>query len=81
MILCCCHRLHITHNSVVCPAGGGAALQSLLSRYDWSEHSPEVSSRSLTHLSCPTLLTSDLQSCDPHSFLEWLGAVDADIGW
>ncbi|XP_044224318.1 ribonuclease P protein subunit p40 isoform X2 [Thunnus albacares] len=60
--------------------GGGAALQSLLSRYDWSEHSPEVSSRSLTHLSCPTLLTSDLQSCDPHSFLEWLGAVDTDIG-
>ncbi|KAM7379922.1 hypothetical protein PAMP_005423 [Pampus punctatissimus] len=59
--------------------GGRAALQSLLSRYDWSDYSPEVSSRSLTHLSCPTLLTSDLQTCDPHSFLEWLGAVDADV--
>ncbi|KAM7399933.1 hypothetical protein PAMA_004560 [Pampus argenteus] len=59
--------------------GSGAALQSLLSRYDWSEHSPEVSSRSMTHLSCPTLLTSDLQTCDPHSFLEWLGAMDADV--
>ncbi|XP_062285543.1 ribonuclease P protein subunit p40 [Scomber scombrus] len=58
---------------------GGGALQSLLSRYDWSEHPPEVSVRSLSHLSCPALLTSDLQSCDPHSLLEWLGAVDADV--
>uniref|UniRef100_A0A3Q3K7X3 Uncharacterized protein n=1 Tax=Monopterus albus TaxID=43700 RepID=A0A3Q3K7X3_MONAL len=54
--------------------GGGASLQPLLSRYDWSEHRPEVSSHTLTHLSSP-----DLQSCDPHSFLEWLGAVDANI--
>ncbi|XP_045907181.1 ribonuclease P protein subunit p40 [Micropterus dolomieu] len=59
--------------------GGGASLQPLLSRYDWSEHRPEVSSRTLTDLSCPALLTSDLQSRDPHSFLEWLGAVDADV--
>lgn len=22
-----------------------------------------------------------MQSCDPHSFLEWIGAVDADISW
>ncbi|XP_044075576.1 ribonuclease P protein subunit p40 isoform X2 [Siniperca chuatsi] len=60
--------------------GGGASLQPLLSRYDWSEHRPEVSSRTLTDLSCPALLTSDLQSRDPHGFLEWLGAVDAHVG-
>ncbi|XP_040001919.1 ribonuclease P protein subunit p40 [Xiphias gladius] len=59
--------------------GGRASLQPLLSGQDWSEHRPEISSRALTHLSCPTLLTSDLQSCDPHSLLEWLGAVDADV--
>ncbi|XP_033506654.1 ribonuclease P protein subunit p40 [Epinephelus lanceolatus] len=59
--------------------GGGASLQALLSRYDWSEHRPEISSCTLTDLSCPALLTSDLQSCDPHRFLEWLGAVDAHV--
>ncbi|XP_040911753.1 ribonuclease P protein subunit p40 [Toxotes jaculatrix] len=59
--------------------GGGASLQPLLSRYDWSEHRPEISRHALANLSCPALLTSDLQSCDPHSLLEWLGAVDADI--
>uniref|UniRef100_A0A3Q0R3E3 Ribonuclease P/MRP 40 subunit n=1 Tax=Amphilophus citrinellus TaxID=61819 RepID=A0A3Q0R3E3_AMPCI len=48
------------------------SLQSLLSRYDWSEHRPEVSCRVLSDLSCPAL-----RSCDPHSLLEWLGAVDA----
>lgn len=70
------------------PPGGGASLQALLSRYDWSEHRPEVSRRLLTDVCCP-LLTSDLQSCDlkscdpqscdPHRLLEWLGAVDANI--
>ncbi|TWW73131.1 ribonuclease P protein subunit p40 [Takifugu flavidus] len=59
--------------------GGGASLQALLSRYDWSEHRPAVSSRTLTDLPCPTLLTSDLQPRDSHSVLEWLGAVDAAI--
>uniref|UniRef100_UPI0037E95A1E ribonuclease P protein subunit p40 n=1 Tax=Semicossyphus pulcher TaxID=241346 RepID=UPI0037E95A1E len=59
-------------------AGGGDSLQALLSRYDWSEHRPEIRRHILTDLSCP-LLTSDLQSCDPHSFLEWLGAADAHI--
>lgn len=54
--------------------GGGASLQALLSRYDWSEHRPEVSSHTLTDLSCPAP-----QSCDPHRFLEWMGAVDAHI--
>lgn len=54
--------------------GGGAALQPLLSRYDWSEHKPEVSCRSLSHLVCPAL-----RSCDPHSLLEWIGAVEADV--
>ncbi|XP_029380414.1 ribonuclease P protein subunit p40 [Echeneis naucrates] len=59
--------------------GGGASLQALLSRYDWSEHKPEVSTHALTCLSCPTQLTSIPPNFDPHSFLEWLGAVDADI--
>ncbi|XP_034534453.1 ribonuclease P protein subunit p40 [Notolabrus celidotus] len=59
--------------------GGGASLQALLSRFDWSEHRPEISCRTLTQLSCPAVLTSDLLSCDPHSFLEWLGAVDAHV--
>lgn len=54
--------------------GGGASLQSLLSRYDWSEHRPEISCRVLSDLSCPAL-----RSCDPHSLLEWLGAVDAGV--
>ncbi|KAL6103656.1 rpp40 [Pungitius sinensis] len=58
--------------------GGGASLQALLSRYDWSEHRPEIRSHTLTDLTCP-LLTSDLQSCDPHCLLEWLGAVDGHI--
>lgn len=61
--------------------GGGASLQSLLSRYDWSEHRPAVSRRALTDLAHPTLLTSDLQPRDSHSVLEWLGAVDAAISW
>lgn len=67
------------------PLGGGASLQSLLSRYDWTEHRPEVSRRALAGLSCPGLLTSDLQPGDSHSVLEWLGAVDAGVdaavGW
>ncbi|XP_041847492.1 ribonuclease P protein subunit p40 [Melanotaenia boesemani] len=54
--------------------GGGASLQPLLSRCDWSEFRPEVSCRCLTDLSCPAP-----RSCDPHSFLEWLGVVDASI--
>lgn len=54
--------------------GGRASLQSLLSRYDCSEHRPQISQRSLSELSCP-----DVSSCDPHSLLEWLGAVDADV--
>ena len=80
MILCCCYTLHITAPAI-CPAGGRASLEPLLSRYNWSEHRPEISSHVLTHLSCPTLSTSELQSCDPHGLLEWLGAVDADINW
>uniref|UniRef100_A0A3Q3K6B4 Uncharacterized protein n=1 Tax=Monopterus albus TaxID=43700 RepID=A0A3Q3K6B4_MONAL len=68
-------RLHLKTDFLLSHhPGGGASLQPLLSRYDWSEHRPEVSSHTLTHLSSP-----DLQSCDPHSFLEWLGAVDANI--
>lgn len=69
-------RLTVT----LCPAGGGASLQALLSRCVWTEHRPVVSKRTLTQLSCPAL-RPDQQSCDPHSFLEWLGAVDAHISW
>lgn len=64
----------------LCPAGGGASLQALLSRCVWTEHRPVVSKRALTQLSCPVLRPGQ-QSCDPHSFLEWLGAVDAHISW
>ena len=59
------------------------ALQSLLSNHKLSEHRPRVSTHVMTSLPCPTLVTSDLQgeqqSCDPQSFLEWLGAVDAGV--
>ncbi|XP_018534628.1 ribonuclease P protein subunit p40 [Lates calcarifer] len=73
-------RLHLKTDFVLSHhPGGGASLQSLLSRHDWSEHRPEISHHALTNLSCPALPTSDLQSCDPHSFLEWLGAMDADV--
>ncbi|XP_071346660.1 ribonuclease P protein subunit p40 [Trachinotus anak] len=73
-------RLHLKSDFLLSHhPGGGASLQPLLSRYDWSEHRPEISTHAMTHLSCPTLLTSDLQSRDTHSFLEWLGAVDGDI--
>lgn len=54
--------------------GGGASLQALLSRYDSSELRPEVVQRSLSDLPRP-----NPRSCDPHDFLEWLGAVDASI--
>ncbi|XP_053294870.1 ribonuclease P protein subunit p40 [Pleuronectes platessa] len=73
-------RLHLRTDFLLSHhPGGGASLQHLLSRYDWSEHRPEISSRVLTDLSCPALLSSDPQPGDAHSFLEWLGAVDADI--
>ncbi|XP_078101009.1 ribonuclease P protein subunit p40 [Sander vitreus] len=64
------------------PAGGGASVQALLSRYDWSEHRPEVSRCSLTDLLCPAPLTSDPSApltSDPHRLLEWLGAVHAAV--
>lgn len=54
--------------------GGGATLKTFLSDCDWSEHRPEINRRCLMDLSCPTL-----PSCDPHSVLEWLGAVEADV--
>ncbi|XP_047445953.1 ribonuclease P protein subunit p40 [Mugil cephalus] len=55
--------------------GGGASLQPLLARYDWTEHTPEIVRRPLSNLSVPDL-SSHLAA---HSFLEWLGTVDADI--
>uniref|UniRef100_A0A3B4F942 Ribonuclease P/MRP subunit p40 n=1 Tax=Pundamilia nyererei TaxID=303518 RepID=A0A3B4F942_9CICH len=44
--------------------GGGASLQPLLSRCDWSQHRPEVNCSVLTDLSCPAP-----RSCDPHNLL------------
>ncbi|XP_011484674.1 ribonuclease P protein subunit p40 isoform X2 [Oryzias latipes] len=54
--------------------GGGASLHPLLSCCDWSEHQPEVKFRSLTNVSFPVP-----ESCDPHSFLQWLGAVESGV--
>ncbi|XP_027875853.1 ribonuclease P protein subunit p40 isoform X1 [Xiphophorus couchianus] len=54
--------------------GGGASLQPLLSRCDWSEHRPDVGRRALSRLVHPSL-----RSCDPHDLLEWIGAVDASV--
>ncbi|KAM9321721.1 ribonuclease P protein subunit p40 [Pholidichthys leucotaenia] len=68
-------RLQLQTDFLLCHhPGGRTSLQPLLSRYEWSEHRPEVVHRFLHDLSCP-----DPRSCDPHSLLEWLGAVDADI--
>uniref|UniRef100_G3ND44 Uncharacterized protein n=1 Tax=Gasterosteus aculeatus aculeatus TaxID=481459 RepID=G3ND44_GASAC len=71
-------RLKLKTDFLLSHPGGGASLQALLSRYDWSEHRPEIQSHTLIDFTCP-LLTSDLQSCDPHCLLEWLGAVDAHV--
>ncbi|XP_057190277.1 ribonuclease P protein subunit p40 [Triplophysa rosa] len=58
-------------------------LYKLLSQYKPVEHKAVLSHHTLKNLPCPTLYPSDLQgttlSCDPHSFLEWLGAVNLDI--
>lgn len=60
-------------------------LYKLLSQYQPVEHKAVLSHHTLKNLQCPTLYPSDLQgttlSCDPHSFLEWLGAVNLDISW
>lgn len=59
------------------------ALHTLLSRYSYKEHKPVFSQHILKNIQCPTLFPSDIQgktlSCDPHHFLEWLGAVNLDI--
>ncbi|XP_019730561.1 ribonuclease P protein subunit p40 [Hippocampus comes] len=73
-------RLPLKMEFLLAPASGDPdALQPLLSRYEWSRHTPEVSCRLLTHLSRPDPLTCDLRSYDPFDLLEWLGAVQADI--
>ncbi|KAJ8011136.1 hypothetical protein DPEC_G00055050 [Dallia pectoralis] len=75
-----CDFLLARHNS---GAGGDAELQSLLSRYQWKDYKPVVSMHTLRDLSCPSLQSKDLRgdqsSCDPHSFLEWLGAVSTGV--
>uniref|UniRef100_A0A3Q3XK43 Uncharacterized protein n=1 Tax=Mola mola TaxID=94237 RepID=A0A3Q3XK43_MOLML len=58
-------RLQLKTDFLLSHHPGDASLQALLSRYDWSERRPEISSRTLTDLSCP-----DLQSCDSHSLLD-----------
>lgn len=69
--------LHITG------VDGTESLQRLLSCSQWTEHRPRVRTLTLRDLACPTLHPSDLHgdqsSCDPTQFLEWLGAVNADI--
>lgn len=61
------------------------SLYKLLSQYKPVEHKAVLSHHTLKNLPCPTLYPSDLKgttlSCDPHSFLEWLGAVNLDISW
>uniref|UniRef100_A0A9R1SFU5 Ribonuclease P/MRP 40 subunit n=2 Tax=Cyprinus carpio TaxID=7962 RepID=A0A9R1SFU5_CYPCA len=58
-------------------------LIKLLSQYSYEEHKPAFSHHTLKNIPCPTLYPSDIQgktlSCDPHHFLEWLGAVNLDI--
>uniref|UniRef100_A0A8C9Y489 Ribonuclease P/MRP 40 subunit n=1 Tax=Sander lucioperca TaxID=283035 RepID=A0A8C9Y489_SANLU len=63
-------RLPLKTDFLMSLPGGGASVQALLSRYDWSEHRPEVSSCSLTDLLCPAPLTSDPP---------WLGAVHLPV--
>ncbi|XP_062338186.1 ribonuclease P protein subunit p40 [Osmerus eperlanus] len=62
---------------------GNETLQSFLSHCQWTEHRPHVNTLTLRDLPCPALHHSDLRgdqsSCDPTNFLEWLGAVNADI--
>ncbi|KAL0966862.1 hypothetical protein UPYG_G00301110 [Umbra pygmaea] len=74
------HFLLARHNSGV---EGDRVLQSLLARYQWKDHTPVVRSHTLKDLSCPSLRSTDLRgeqhSCDPSSFLEWLGAVSAGV--
>ncbi|XP_062385193.1 ribonuclease P protein subunit p40 [Sardina pilchardus] len=62
--------------------GDGGALRTLLSQYSFEECRPALQTWTLKETPCPSLLSSDLhgeKSCDPHHFLEWLGAVSMDI--
>ncbi|XP_063075150.1 ribonuclease P protein subunit p40 [Engraulis encrasicolus] len=59
------------------------SLHSLMSQYSYKEYSAAVQTHTLKETPCPSLHSSDLrgkeESCDPHRFLEWLGAVNMDI--
>ena len=61
----------------------GGVLQNLLSQYSFEEHRPTLHTHTLKEMPCPSLHSTDRhgdeKSCDPHHFLEWLGAVSMDI--
>uniref|UniRef100_A0A8C9U4E4 Ribonuclease P/MRP 40 subunit n=1 Tax=Scleropages formosus TaxID=113540 RepID=A0A8C9U4E4_SCLFO len=54
------------------------SLPPCLSRYPWKELQASVDTQTLRDLPCPVLHGDDLRgetACEPHAFLEWLGAV------
>ncbi|KAG7488676.1 hypothetical protein MATL_G00037550 [Megalops atlanticus] len=59
------------------------ALQSFLSQHNCKELRPSVSIQTLKDLPCPSLDPASLRGggelCDPHQFLEWLGAVTIGV--
>ncbi|XP_018597238.1 ribonuclease P protein subunit p40 isoform X1 [Scleropages formosus] len=59
------------------------SLPPCLSRYPWKELQASVDTQTLRDLPCPVLHGDDLRgetACEPHAFLEWLGAVGLGIG-
>ncbi|TRY53849.1 hypothetical protein DNTS_002800 [Danionella cerebrum] len=76
-------RLVLRYDFLLTKSTSDEALQALLSRYPHEECKQAFSQQILTDIECPTLFPSDIQgksrSCDPHHFLEWLGAVNLDI--
>ncbi|XP_077414459.1 ribonuclease P protein subunit p40 [Vanacampus margaritifer] len=73
-------RLPLKMDFLLAPRSGESeALQPLLSRYDWTRHTPKVNGCLLTHSSRPAPPAPDPRSYDPFELLEWLGAVQADI--
>ncbi|KAK7159093.1 hypothetical protein R3I94_005434 [Phoxinus phoxinus] len=81
------HRLPLRYDFLLTKYNTGAdedkILSKLLSQYTYEEHKSAFSHHTLKNIPCPTLNPLDIQgktlSCDPHHFLEWLGAVNLDI--
>ncbi|XP_061150608.1 ribonuclease P protein subunit p40 [Syngnathus typhle] len=72
-------RLPLRMDFLLAPTSGDTGvLQPLLWRYKWSQHTPEVSGRLVSH---PVPPACDLRSHDPFDLLEWLGAIQADPDW